>query len=100
MKDRDDVIELVEDFCKTAWPESPNENERVKKLWEAKASTLKKFWSVSHELTVNHGLLLYNSRIVIPESLQADILSKIHEGHQGIVKYRAMAKTSVWWPGL
>ena len=44
--------------------------------------------------------VLYNSRLVIPEPLQADILSRIHEGHQGIVKCRAMAKTSVWWPGL
>ncbi|GFR65840.1 Pol polyprotein [Elysia marginata] len=41
-QDRDDVIKLVNDFCKTAWPESPYDNERVKKMWDANASILKK----------------------------------------------------------
>ena len=32
--------------------------------------------------------------------MQKTILGKIHEGHQGITKYRERAKQSVWWPGL
>ena len=52
------------------------------------------------DLTVQEGLLLYRTRLVIPVELRRDILSKIHDGHQGIVKCRALAKCSVWWPGL
>ena len=100
LQDQDDDIKAVKEFCKTEWPKSPDECEAIKKLWYSKNSQLRKYWAVSQELTVHHGLLLYNSRLVIPEPLQADILSRIHEGHQGIVKCRAMAKTSVWWPGL
>ena len=34
-------------------------------------------------------------RIVIPTCLQQDMLSCIHQGHQGIVKCRLQAHTSV-----
>ena len=49
---------------------------------------------------MHNNLLLYGPRIVIPTSLQKEILSKIHEGHQGIQKCRLRANTSVWWPGI
>ena len=32
--------------------------------------------------------------------LQQEILGKIHEGHQGIIRSRDRARQSVWWPGL
>ena len=37
---------------------------------------------------------------MIPTSLRRDTLNRQHEGHLGIVKCRARAATSVWWPGL
>ena len=40
------------------------------------------------------------TRVVIPQELQKDILERLHDGHQGVVKYRAQAKSSVWWPCL
>ena len=39
-------------------------------------------------------------RLVIPPPLRADVLQRLHEGHQGISKCRARAKESVWWPGI
>ena len=39
-------------------------------------------------------------RLVIPSSLQKELLQRIHEGHQGIVKCRERVKTSIWWPGV
>lgn len=40
------------------------------------------------------------SRVVIPKTLCPDMLSRLHEGHQGINKCRERAKYSMWWPGL
>lgn len=34
--------------------------------------------------SLQNGLLLYNQCIVVPLSLQKDMLEKIHKGHQGI----------------
>ena len=37
---------------------------------------------------------------MIPTSLRADILERLHTGHQGMTKCRQRAKQSVWWPGI
>ena len=36
----------------------------------------------------------------MPKDLQKPTLEKIHAGHQGILRCRLRAKTSVWWPGI
>ena len=49
---------------------------------------------------MHEGLLLYGSRIVIPASLQQQILQNVHHGHQGIQRCHLRIFTSVWWPGI
>ena len=51
-------------------------------------------------LTVADGLLLYDDRLVIPESLRQDILGRLHDGHMGISKCRERARMCVWWPDI
>ena len=48
----------------------------------------------------NAILLLYNSRIVVPKSMQKETLQKIHAGHLGIKKCKKRTSSSVWWPGV
>ncbi|CAM1322183.1 Uncharacterised protein r2_g3063 [Pycnogonum litorale] len=86
----DGVCTQVKEFCRTDnWPD-------LNKL----TSSIKAYWHVRKNLTVEQDLLLYQRRIVIPLEMQRDILNKLHEGHQGILKCRALARESVWWPGL
>ena len=73
-----------------------SERVRISKIPQA----LKKFYPVAAELSVQNGLLLRGSRLVIPVSMQSDILNKLHMGHQGIRKCRERAKQAVWWPGI
>ena len=37
-------------------------------------------------LSIHDGLITYDDRLIIPRCLRADVLQKIHEGHQGITK--------------
>ena len=84
----DSVCSRVIAHCKSEWPKSCNDPE------------LMPYWSVRGNLTLHDKLLLYGGRIVVPKKLQAETLQKIHTGHQGIVRCRLRATSSVWWPGI
>ena len=58
------------------------------------------FWDSRHDLTMIDGLLLKGCRIVIPKSLQADILDKLHSAHQGMDRTKRRARQSCYWPGM
>ena len=60
----------------------------------------KPFYSITGKLSVQNGLLMRGSRIVIPADMQAEVLTRLHSSHQGISKSRQQARQSVWWPGM
>ena len=45
-------------------------------------------------------IVTYQQRIIVPKSLQPEILNRIHEGHLPLYKCIARAKSAVWWPGI
>ena len=61
---------------------------------------LQPFWTFREELTVEDGLILKGTRIVIPSKQCKAILELLHEGHLGFNKYKMQAKETVYWPGL
>ena len=85
----DPVCSSLIDYCKHGWPSK----------WDIPLK-LKPYWQARGHLTLHNNLLLYGPRIVIPKLLQREVLSKLHEGHQGIQKCRLRANISVWWPGI
>ena len=56
---------------------------------------IKPYWAVKEEPSVVHGVLLKASRIV-----RLQVLDKMHEGHEDMVKSKEHAKTSVLWSSL
>ena len=86
---QDAVTRQIMTYCTDGWPDKSKLDGAVKP-----------YWTVSGELTVQQGLLMKGSRLVIPISMRLDILDRLHEGHQGITRCREKDKTSVWWPGL
>ena len=64
------------------------------------AHPLRSFFAARLGLSVADGCVYYNTRLVIPASMQAEVLRTLHDGHQGITKCRARARSAVWWPGL
>ena len=81
----DPTLSQVLKYCQEGWPAKHH----IKGL-------VKQYWCVRSELCIHNELLLSADRIVIPTCLQQDVLSRIHQGHQGIVKCRLRAHTSVW----
>ena len=46
------------------------------------------------------GLVLRVDRLVVPSDLRHDMLTLIHESHQGMDKCKARAQTVLYWPGM
>ena len=45
-------------------------------------------YEARHHLSIAEDLLVYGDRIVVPISMRSEILSRIHDGHPGVVKSR------------
>ena len=46
------------------------------------------------------GIVLKGNRVVMPASLQPEILVNLHESHQGVEKMRLRARSCVFWNGI
>ena len=61
---------------------------------------LQDYYQFRYNFSIHDDFLLYNTRLVIPVTLQKLILEDIHQGHLGVSKCRERAKQAVWWLGL
>ena len=89
-QDEDELCHPIKTYSKKGWPEKKDLDTRLISYWKARGNL-----SLDSE-----GLLLYGSRIVVPHSLRQETLERIHNGHQGVKRYRLRAKISVWCPGI
>ncbi|KFD59761.1 hypothetical protein M514_28058 [Trichuris suis] len=60
----------------------------------------RQFYNRRQSLTITDGCLLFADRVVVPNSLQRQVLRQLHTGHPGIVRMKALARGIVYWPGL
>ena len=72
--------------------------------WPAKRSqipvSLHPYWNYRDELTIEKGILMKNSKVLIPETLKQKYLMQIHQGHQGIEACRSRAREFVFWVNI
>ena len=88
--ENDDVLSKVKSFVLNGWP---THNRDV-------PEEVKKYYSHRAEITTLQDLLVFGTRVIIPSTLHNDMLSRLHTGHQGINKIKALAATSIWWPSI
>ncbi|KAK9523110.1 hypothetical protein VZT92_019532 [Zoarces viviparus] len=87
---QDAELQMVQNYVMSGWPK-----------YAAKVpNKVKDYYTSRQHLTVSKGLVLYGDRIVVPRMMRSEMLQRIHDGHQGIVKCRERARCSVWWPGV
>lgn len=61
---------------------------------------LRVFWLFRDQLSVDNGLILLGSRILVPKSLRPHILEVLHSSHQGQDRTLRRARQTVFWPGM
>ncbi|XP_054871220.1 uncharacterized protein K02A2.6-like [Amphiprion ocellaris] len=85
----DSICSEVMSFCQRGWPD-----------YSRLTGPIKVIWPYRDNLTVHDGLLLKDTRLVIPATMRDSVLVALHEGHQGMSRCRERARQTVWWPGL
>ena len=86
---KDPVLSTVSQYVNQGWPEIiPQQSE------------LTPYYGKRNELSFYDGCLLWGCRVVIPKPYQEAVLAQLHEGHQGIVRTKSLARMYAWWPGI
>ena len=86
----DDEVALHKHTILQGWPSTLKEVTNI----------LQPYLTFREEHTVECGLVLKGTRIVIPIKKQEGVLKLIQEGHLGLNKCKLHAKDTVYWPGL
>ena len=103
------MIQAAKPFSDPMWDKIAREtskDETLRKVIDAIQNgwdcypTLKPYYHVRADLTVLDGVILKSHKVVVPATLRAEIMAKIHEGHIGIEKCQARARQVVYWPNI
>ena len=86
----DPIASRLPDFILDGWPSKSN----------SVPSDSRTYFPLHAQLSVVKDLIYCGNRMFVAESSRSEVLSTLHEGHQGITKCRARARDSVWWPSV
>ena len=83
----DPVLCRVLRYCRDGWPTTV-------------AKELQPYQQKEAELGLEAGCVFRGTQVVIPTSLQSQVLTELHTSHPDIVRMKGLAWSRVWWPGL
>ena len=87
---RDPELNALKELIFHGWPEN------VKDV----PTQLHQYWSYREELAIEGGVLFKGKQVIIPQSLRAETLKKLHQAHLGIEKTRRLTRESCYWPNI
>ena len=85
---KDNTLATVYQYVMEGWP------------YKIPEGALKPYYQRKDQLATDQGCLLWGLRVIIPPTLQAQMLNELHVSHPGIVKMKALARSIVWWPNM
>ena len=65
-----------------------------------KDTDISKFKGVFDSLYIEHNVLHFGSRIVIPTKFHERLLSELHASHIGVNSMKKVVRDIFWWPGI
>ena len=87
---QDPELAELQSLIVEGWPEKRNQV----------PAQLSKYWAFRDEMSVADGLVTKGDCVMMPMTLQADILQKLHAAHQGIEKTCLRMHTCMYWSSM
>ena len=84
---RDTVLSRVRTMIQRGWQDSSEPD-------------LMPYQRRKNELSVHDGCVLWGCRVIVPPAGREKITQELHEGHPGVTRMKALARSFVWWPQL
>ena len=85
---KDTTLAKVYQYVMEGWPHKVNKE------------TLKPFCQRKEQLSTDQGCVLWGLQVIIPPTLQTQLLNELHSTHLGVVKMKAVARSIIWWPNM
>ncbi|XP_043916305.1 uncharacterized protein K02A2.6-like [Protopterus annectens] len=85
---KDPVLARVFQWVQQGWP--VQQTDPVFRPYEVRKT----------ELSVQDGCVLWGARVIIPSPGRRALLQQLHQGHVGITRMKALARSYFWWPKL
>ena len=84
---RDKLLGKVLSYTQMGWPNQVT--------WE-----LTPYKARANEIGIEANCLMWGTRVIVPEKLQARVLKVLHKNHPGITRMKAIARSYFWWHRL
>ena len=85
---KDPVLQKVKNYLRQGWP------------MYVMDSDLQQYHRRRDSLSTVNSCLLFGDRVVVPRNLRKCILTQLHDGHQGMNRMKALARSYVYWPSM
>ena len=79
----DPILSKVQTMLSAGWTESTD-------------PSFAPFMRRREELSLDDGCIIWGSRIVVPPQGREKVLIELHQGHPGIARMKALARSFVW----
>lgn len=86
----DETLMKLTETVLSGWPKTKSQAARE----------IQVYWNYREEISAVDGILFKGERIIVPTSMRAEMLKRIHESHLGIESCRRRAREVLFWPGM
>ena len=88
MTDCDPTLAKVKQFTQKGWPASIRDGQ------------LHPYWARRNEISIEDGVLLWGSRVIIPPQARGRVVEEAHAAHIGATRMKSLARQFAWWPKM
>ena len=87
---KDPSLQELKTTVEKGWPESKS---RV-------SHRISPYWNYRDEISTYDGIMFKGEKVIVPKTMQREMLEIIHSSHLGMEKCKCRARDVLYWPGM